>query len=764
MPKDQKSKIPQSSGGSAQSPVWSVTRRQRTELSPRRDDETGTTQSFSSRTVTTTERVQMIPVPVNSDIPMDVLTPRGRSERSCETTIVTSESHSLPIIGGVAADGALLCTGLHVVPKTTEMKEVRTTMTTTTTTTYSLIEIGDSEEELQVETEERTVPGSTQITLDFPLDYKAFDFKDIMPECAAEEKERLYVVVGKKDSPTRTTDTADYVVKMIDVDLPPRKSKEVKDVKRISGGERRKHDYDAFEGTIASTSRTVGPDERPIQRYMTVHNNGVSSGESDLEDERISKEISTVVAKLSGAYKRASIAGEHTVYRDTKAEKTIQHDTHSTSYQVESPRRLKSTYVVRFSDPFRIEADDGSWILQQKESETVFKKAKKDHKVLSDDARRKEKRRKIKRKDKTEEAGEKKPTITTKIITGLFKRDDLYREYPTAATFEGPVDATYLTVDTETQPIEQLVTVYHSGRSDEPVLGEEKRPAPDVSYTFGANLTNIFKRTTYAGYPKSSPYNGPLTPLCPASDVQEKPLQEHVSVYHSGRSDETLTDHFKTGRSRMDYPTSAPYDGPFPSTSLASEMEEKPLQVRVSIYHGGRPDETVTDYFKRGRTHMDYPASGSHDGLLASTSLASDLEEEPLQHHVTVYHSGRSDEPDIDHTKGGAPLDYPASGVYKGPLDLTSFASDMEEKPLQAHVSVYYVEPSHEPLTDHSQRRRGRLYYLASPPYSGPLASTKPSFDMEEKPLHEYVSVYHSGRSDEQVTRVVEMPTEIPVE
>uniref|UniRef100_A0A0R3RLP1 63 kDa sperm flagellar membrane protein n=1 Tax=Elaeophora elaphi TaxID=1147741 RepID=A0A0R3RLP1_9BILA len=455
MPKDQKSTIPQSSGESADSPIWSVTRRQRTELSPRRDDETGATQSFSSRTVTTTERVQMIPVPVNFDLRMDVLTPIGKSERYLATTTITNESHNIPIIGGITLDGVPICTGLNVVPKTTKTKQVKTTMTSTTTTTYSVIEIDDSEEELKVETEEQTEPGSTQITLDFPLDYEVVDFEDVVAGSSTEEKKHVYVVVGKKDSPTRTADAADYIVKMIDIDLPSSESKDSPSIERISDAEIEglseaeegyidRHDYDAHEGTIASTSLTNEINQEPIHRYVTVYHNGVSSEKPDPEEERISKEISTVVAKLSGAYKRASIEGEHTVYTDARTGQTAHQEASTSWHMKESPRRLKSTYTVRFSDPFRIEADSCSWNRQQNSSEIIFQKAKKDQRQIADEPKReKELQTQTKRKDTTEETKQKKPIGAPKIITGRFKKSEPYQDYPATETCEGPVESTY---------------------------------------------------------------------------------------------------------------------------------------------------------------------------------------------------------------------------------------------------------------------------------------------------------------------------------
>ncbi|EJD74386.1 hypothetical protein LOAG_18294 [Loa loa] len=881
MPKGKKSKIPRSSGESVHSPIWSVTRRQRTELSPRRDDETGSTQTFSSRTVTTTERIQMIPVPDNFDTPMDVLIPIDKSERYFATTTITNESHSIPIISGITVNGVPLYTGLYTVPKTTETKEVRTMMTTTTTTTYSIIEIDDSEEELKVETEEKTIPESTQITLDFPLDYEVVDFKDLVAESSEEEKEHLYVVVGKKDSPTRTTDAADYVVKMIDIDLPSSQRKGWTSIERIPDAESERlkqseaegyierHDYDAYEGTVASTSRTSEIDQKPINQYVTVYHNGVSPGELDLEEKRINKEISTVVAKLSGAYKRASIEGEHTIYTDAKTEQITQQETQSASRQIkESPQRLKSTYTVRFSDPFRIEADDYSWIRQENQRENILEKAKKGQKQARDQCKRQKEQQTTQRKRKdikiTEETRQKKTFAAAKITTGLFKKDETYLDYPAMETYEGPVDSIYRIQDVESEPIEHLVTVYHSGRSDEFVPMEEKKPSVDVGEVFtdaaqalGAKITGLFKRgPAHLDYPTSGPYDGPLASTSLAWDVEGEPLQQHdvesepiehlVTVYHSGRSDEfvpmeekkpsvdvgevftdaaqalgaKITGLFKRGPAHLDYPTSGPYDGPLASTSLAWDVEGEPLQQHVSVYHSGRSDEPmtkiveipteisleevpvvekptvtakiITGLFKKDETYLDYPAMETYEGPVDSIYRIQDVESEPIEHLVTVYHSGRSDEfvpmeekkPSVDvgevftdaaqalgakitglFKRGPAHLDYPTSGPYDGPLASTSLAWDVEGEPLQQHVSVYHSGRSDEPMTKIVEIPTEISLeevpvdvlrdHSVSETYVGPLSHLPFSRDVECLPLQLFVNIYHSGRSDL-------MPGELP--
>ena len=108
-------------------------------------------------------------------------------------------------------------------------------------------------------------------------------------------------------------------------------------------------------------------------------------------------------------------------------------------------------------------------------------------------------------------------------------------------------------------------------------------------------------------------YLGELDETLRAPEVFGEPLSTHVSVYHSGRSDEekpgeklpqkpegakiteTLREKFgglfRKGGAHLDYPTSEPYEGPTSTTLRATEVEGEPIQGLVSVYHSGKSDE-----------------------------------------------------------------------------------------------------------------------------------------------------------------------------
>ncbi|CAJ0592890.1 unnamed protein product [Cylicocyclus nassatus] len=268
----------------------------------------------------------------------------------------------------------------------------------------------------------------------------------------------------------------------------------------------------------------------------------------------------------------------------------------------------------------------------------------------------------------------------------------------------------------------------------------------------------------------SEVYEGPLNSTTRATDIEDEPLTHHVSVYHSGRSDE---------------PASKP---------------EKPEEEQFDIPGAAKALGGKSGLSKKGTAHLDYPVSEVYEGPLGSINRATDIEGEPLTLYVTVYHSGRSDEPaskpekpeeeqfDIPGAakalggksglskKGTAHLDYPVSEVYEGPLGSINRATDIEGEPLTLYVTVYHSGRSDEPASKPekpeeeqfdipgaakalggksglSKKGTAHLDYPVSEVYEGPLGSINRVTDIDCEPLTLYVTVYHSGRSDEQVPK-----------
>uniref|UniRef100_A0A0R3RJM5 DUF3715 domain-containing protein n=1 Tax=Elaeophora elaphi TaxID=1147741 RepID=A0A0R3RJM5_9BILA len=247
---------------------------------------------------------------------------------------------------------------------------------------------------------------------------------------------------------------------------------------------------------------------------------------------------------------------------------------------------------------------------------------------------------------------EEKPIVTAKIITDLFEGGEEYLDYPAVIAYECPVDATYRIPDVESQPIERLVAVYHSGRSDEPVpeifeiparlpveevLVEEK---PVVTAKIISGLSK--KGEAYLDYSATGTYEGPVDSTYRIPDVERQPIEELVSVYHCGRSDfapaekiektyaqDRMNDFSRSvgaklaallGRKAVvsDYPLSETCVGPLFHLSFSRDVECLPLHQFVSVYHCGQsdllPGELPFEFFVRRLSDVNVESRLSKDG------------------------------------------------------------------------------------------------------------------------------------------------------
>ncbi|VDL77461.1 unnamed protein product, partial [Nippostrongylus brasiliensis] len=99
-------------------------------------------------------------------------------------------------------------------------------------------------------------------------------------------------------------------------------------------------------------------------------------------------------------------------------------------------------------------------------------------------------------------------------------------------------------------------------------------------------------------------------------DIYGEPLTHHVSVYHSGRSD---------------------------------DFEEKPESDFVHIVGKVRPSTDIVSTVVRGSVaDRNYPMTEAYCGPLDSMRRSDDICGQPLTHYVMVYHSGFSDETSQD--------------------------------------------------------------------------------------------------------------------
>jgi hypothetical protein len=114
-------------------------------------------------------------------------------------------------------------------------------------------------------------------------------------------------------------------------------------------------------------------------------------------------------------------------------------------------------------------------------------------------------------------------------------------QYPISVLYEGPMSSTQPNAELEVQPLHSHVTAYHHGRSDvemRPPPPSEAQPEEAKKTGTLERLTHLFKRTAHQDFPISEPYTGPIGEMSSASQMPPEHIQTHVTVYSSGRSDE----------------------------------------------------------------------------------------------------------------------------------------------------------------------------------------------------------------------------------
>ncbi|CAB3408144.1 unnamed protein product, partial [Caenorhabditis bovis] len=133
--------LPIRQGRELDRPRWTVTRREETRHSPSRP-----TSPFQSRSVTTTERVHIVQLPVTDTSQLSpahilALSPHGNTSQSVSSIVTTNQAEGIGLIGAVTASGVPLHNGIIFNRDTKQT----TTIITTTTTTYKILEVSDSD-------------------------------------------------------------------------------------------------------------------------------------------------------------------------------------------------------------------------------------------------------------------------------------------------------------------------------------------------------------------------------------------------------------------------------------------------------------------------------------------------------------------------------------------------------------------------------------------------------------------------------------------
>lgn len=199
------------------------------------------------------------------------------------------------------------------------------------------------------------------------------------------------------------------------------------------------------------------------------------------------------------------------------------------------------------------------------------------------------------------------------------------------------------------------------------------------------------------------------------------------------------------------YPRTAAYEGPLAGTGRHAELEAAPLDGHVSAYHPGRSDvaapspaETITtkitSIFTKKHEHPPHhefpPITEPFRGPVDETGRRGELHTAPLEHHVSAYHPGHYD--------------------HMEPVPIVVHREEEKEEKKEKTPGAL------EKLTHMFKRSRTMEEFPApTEPYTGPVASARPMAELSaDQPLNTMVTVYSSGRSDEQPpSTIITTPT-----
>ncbi|VDK80714.1 unnamed protein product, partial [Cylicostephanus goldi] len=277
--------------------------------------------------------------------------------------------------------------------------------------------------------------------------------------------------------------------------------------------------------------------------------------------------------------------------------------------------------------------------------------------------------------------------------------------FPSTAAYEGPMEITSPTEDIKDEPIVHHVSVYHSGRSDEPLTKEEKTSdtTADIARALGDKIMNLFAKQSFPyDYLSLEQYKGPLEATSRKEDIEPQPIQNVVSLYHEGRSDikqepaaasqgET-TLHVKdiyyddssilSPESRLEAAFLYSDKSGFTDAAVAqAEIQAVPPQKQdeeqrrsYDVYEAkpsitGESSSETTTTEKHFISHDERP--------LITRQSAAKVEEEAAAQSVDSHHNGYPEKPQVDESKENETVlnikdvyfDYPTTAAYEGPLE-----------------------------------------------------------------------------------------------
>ncbi|EYB92807.1 hypothetical protein Y032_0189g1168, partial [Ancylostoma ceylanicum] len=450
------SKMPPPPDSQSERPTWTVTRRERTELSPLRS-----TSPFQSRTVTTTERVQILQMPITltdeqvAPARLLALSPHGNTSQSVSSTVTTMQGEGTPLISGITATGVPLFNGILFCPEARHT----TTIITTTTTTYRMIEVSDSDSL----SDDFEVVDDNTLTVDVSL----------VPSRTASPQ---YMIVGKTESEAPTSPVTRSTMN-IDLEFAPKvisRTEELEEKPIMELVSVYHSGVSEQNGNVLSDGGT--PDERSKEVYANDQIPSTSDGENaamiqsngDVKTVSTSSEDEDIVIVGTDMVGIISSGSSFSGDRGERAEKSPS----DTDYfdqltspmseglleeyeQVEEPSTPTIYHGFPSTAAYEGPLDSTSPIKDLKD-EPITHHVSVYHSGRSDEPYTEQ-----------EKQGDSTATIAKMLgdkIMSLFAKQTIPSDYPTTEAYEGPLKDTKKREDIESQPLHTIVTVYHSGR------------------------------------------------------------------------------------------------------------------------------------------------------------------------------------------------------------------------------------------------------------------------------------------------------------
>uniref|UniRef100_A0A0K0G4N8 Chitin-binding type-2 domain-containing protein n=1 Tax=Strongyloides venezuelensis TaxID=75913 RepID=A0A0K0G4N8_STRVS len=722
-------------GSELTNPIWMVTRRQHTEVSPVRVRDADTYEIVSSpyhtRSVTTTERVHIMQTPLNIDIEdinedlITSLSPTGNATKTVYSTTSTHLEGPKQIHGGITTSGVPLHLGVQVQPESRQT----TTVITTTTTTYRVVE---SSEDVPMETDEDIIspmtidlqflramasPQSIHVKTDILISPKSNEKLEIeTSDYNLSPKDHSYVIVNKTENSNPVSPSSEKT-KLV-FEYIPYDAKYPEPIK--------------YTGPITITEKKDDLQTLPIRHHVQIYH---PTGQSDIpvELENIDK-IGEKRFQKSNIFKNIFKKGG-----STKNSNQIPEN----SERISTNNSTKNLDEMDLDDEGNLTTHQEIKMLEKKEENNrknigyklshLFKKSNNkdghphEEKVVDDTIHLSIKNKlnnpkaNLQLKDYSESLNtDHLLKKTEKTITAL-KNDVDDLEYKNEKINKRNSNKLEKKIDLLEEPIEFYVYIYHPGWYDN--IKNEKRKTNKINdedntlkHKYDKNVNEQYKNDNSGNSFDEEDYEIVENDEVDIDDINDfekidnqndSEIDKNTQIFISNKNNKN--GHYDENK------TIQQNDYHIQPTNLKVTKDTRNKQSLLE--KGKHLKDDIFGMFQK--KYQDYPTSEPYTGELDQTKPSSELSGIPLEQHVEKIPSGYYDkliqkeetividdekEPKESLLEKGKHLkddifgmfqkkyqDYPTSEPYTGEIDSTSKRNELDQEPLNSYVSPYDV-------------------------------------------------------------------------